>query len=590
MTSSAVTSRNMVNIGSASCGNKQRYWNQWTYFTASEEVIQNALAVQYAVTVLRHRRICVYSGLEDEYGWNGYNMQVNYLNKVGYVQNTDYYVYTWSQGYAAYQKLNIQSLMLFDYNGDFVQQLIRDTSGAQASVAVYCGSYWGGRLLDFYYRGYGLTYKSQRFFLTASNGLAKDSALNYIQLFNTQYTGAAITVENALQQVYSVAGWIAGTMAVKAYEALRDSGKDCTATNLQRLLLGPGAVREWTVGTDFLIGGFSGECGLSTADDPNSGCNCNQGDRTAYIYEVGLTSAAPHFNSINPAAGNSTLTLPQTLCYMQKQSLPIPLLVALLESSVSGFDIPNLGNYAQRLATQMGTVRNQANETVYFDVSVVTADDSGSYLTDAAADQKIQTVMGVAPSTLQVDNFFLVGVVRPTVAGNWGYTADAIHVTPTMPQTLYYSLALPIQHAAPEGEAYHYCVPVTTAMPNVNGLSTTVAASEAFWNCPASFSVARGGGSGGAAEDVEEGAALPPEPVRRRRVPRVTMPLTSCGTTRLCITDGDGVGTSFPRRPPRGWLPTPGAPCCCPSRTSPCTTRRCPAPFPARRRTCGTGC
>eukprot|EP00796_Vickermania_ingenoplastis_P010777 gene10777-biopygen7833 len=83
-------------------------------------------------------------------------------------------------------------------------------------------------------------------------------------------------------------------------------------------------------------------------------------------------------------------------------------------------------------------------------------------------------------------------------------------------------------------------------MPNVNGLSTTVAASEAFWNCPASFSVARGGGSGGAAEDVEEGAALPPEPVRRRRVPRVTMPLTSCGTTRLCITDGDGVGTSFP--------------------------------------------
>eukprot|EP00796_Vickermania_ingenoplastis_P010788 gene10788-biopygen7710 len=129
MTSSAVTSRNMVNIGSASCGNKQRYWNQWTYFTASEEVIQNALAVQYAVTVLRHRRICVYSGLEDEYGWNGYNMQVNYLNKVGYVQNTDYYVYKWSQGYAAYQKLNIQSLMLFDYNGDFVQNLFGTRAG-----------------------------------------------------------------------------------------------------------------------------------------------------------------------------------------------------------------------------------------------------------------------------------------------------------------------------------------------------------------------------------------------------------------------------------------------------------------------------
>eukprot|EP00796_Vickermania_ingenoplastis_P010815 gene10815-biopygen7732 len=58
-------------------------------------------------------------------------------------------------------------------------------------------------------------------------------------------------------------------------------------------------------------------------------------------------------------------------------------------------------------------------------------------------------------------------------------------------------------------------------MPNVNGLSTTVAASEAFWNCPPR-SRWRAGWLGGAAEDVEGRPA--PEPVRRRRVPRVTMP------------------------------------------------------------------
>eukprot|EP00796_Vickermania_ingenoplastis_P010797 gene10797-biopygen7718 len=65
-------------------------------------------------------------------------------------------------------------------------------------------------------------------------------------------------------------------MAVKAYEALRDSGKDCTATNLQRLLLGPGAVREWTVGTDFLIGGFSGECGSPPPTTPTAGATATR--------------------------------------------------------------------------------------------------------------------------------------------------------------------------------------------------------------------------------------------------------------------------------------------------------------------------
>eukprot|EP00796_Vickermania_ingenoplastis_P001962 gene1962-biopygen1616 len=319
----------IMNLGSFTCGMTHRSWNKLGYFTQADEMIQSGLAIRYMVNVLRLKRVVLLGGSNyvQEYGSQANDLMSAYLKSAGYALNTNYFIFdATSDAYSSFTALNAQAVMLFNAPDSFAKNLVRDTTNS-GSMIMFTGFYSMANLVNAII-GRNLQYSAQRLFITFPNQMAQDTSLGYIKLFNSQYSGT-ISSTGPIEQLFSVAGWLIGTMVVNIYQAMDKSGLKCTNKSFQNFLLGPGAVRSWTIGTDFQLGGYSGECSIT--GNENSGCNCNQGGRTAWIYEVGLTSASPHVSTTKYADGNSSLAISQSSCYMKNNDLPVPILITVLE-------------------------------------------------------------------------------------------------------------------------------------------------------------------------------------------------------------------------------------------------------------------
>eukprot|EP00796_Vickermania_ingenoplastis_P007493 gene7493-biopygen5092 len=293
---------NIMNLGSFTCGMTHRSWNKLGYFTQADEMIQSGLAIRYIVHQLRLKRVALIGGSKyiSAYGAQANDLMAAYLKSAGYILDTNYFVFNaYSDSYSAFTALNAQAAMLYYAPDSFSTNVVKDNA-MSGSMIMFTGFYSMANLVNVII-GRNLRYSSQRLFITFPNQMAQDTSLGYIKLFNSQYSGT-ISTTGPIEQLFSVAGWLIGTMVVSIYQAMDKSGLTCTNKSFQNFLLGPGAVRSWTIGTDFQLGGYSGECSIT--GDENSGCNCNQGGRTAWIYEVGLTSTSPHVSTTKYADGN----------------------------------------------------------------------------------------------------------------------------------------------------------------------------------------------------------------------------------------------------------------------------------------------
>eukprot|EP00796_Vickermania_ingenoplastis_P000303 gene302-biopygen276 len=321
-------------------------------------------------------------------------------------------------------------------------------------------------------------------------------------------------------------------MAVSIYRGMGVSGLACDPKGLETFLLGPGAVRSWTIGTDYVLGGYSGECAPGSSAAANSGCSCNQGGRTAWLYQVTLASSAPKYKKIAAASGNSSLSIPQSKCYMEAADLPVPLLVTVLESSGSSLDlsgITGLGDLGKSVAARMGYIpRTESRPAIQLVVNSFTS-TSDNYVTNIAADQMISVVAGIASQTVKLGSFLQFGILRPSEAADFEYNTKMFHVTPTCIRTIYSSLGIPIEAAAPPGEAYHYCVPSAFSIPRPS-TDSYVASARSFWNCPLSFT-----------SEASRSILMP------RKPPSLRAGANSCSNqNQMCIINGDG-STSFPQ-------------------------------------------
>eukprot|EP00796_Vickermania_ingenoplastis_P000305 gene304-biopygen279 len=167
--------------------------------------------------------------------------------------------------------------MLFDFTTSFVSQLLKDTS--QGKIVMFTGLYSMSTLMAQITAN--LAYSSQRLFIASPNQMASETSLNYITLFNSQFSaansGMSLSATDPIQQLLSVAGWLVGTMAVSIYRGMGVSGLACDPKGLETFLLGPGAVRSWTIGTDYVLGGYSGECAPGSSAAANSGVQLQPG-------------------------------------------------------------------------------------------------------------------------------------------------------------------------------------------------------------------------------------------------------------------------------------------------------------------------
>eukprot|EP00796_Vickermania_ingenoplastis_P011435 gene11435-biopygen8307 len=257
-TSKACAKNNVMNIGSFTEGMTYRVWNPLSYFTQSDDFIQSALSVRYAVTELRLRRLALLNVAA--YGTDGNDMQAAYLKSAGYAESTEYVkIDTSSSGaYNTFQSFNAQAAMLLDYDNTFVSKLLKDST--QGSIVMFTGSYSTSTLMSQITSN--LAYSAQKLFIAFPNQMASETSLNYIKVFNSQFSaanpGESLSATDPVQQLLSVAGWLVGTMAVSIFQAVDKSGFACNPAGLQNYLLGSGAVRTWTVGTDYVLGGYSG--------------------------------------------------------------------------------------------------------------------------------------------------------------------------------------------------------------------------------------------------------------------------------------------------------------------------------------------
>eukprot|EP00796_Vickermania_ingenoplastis_P000676 gene676-biopygen566 len=475
----------IMNLGSFTCGMMHRSWNKLGYFTQADEMIQSGLAIRYMVNVLRLKRVVLLGGeyYDKKYGSQANDLMSAYLKSAGYVLNTNYFIFdATSDAYTSFTALNAQAVMMYFAPDGFAKNLVRDTTNS-GSMIMFTGFYSMANLVNAII-GNNLQYSAQRLFITFPNQMAQDTSLGYIKLFNSQYSGT-INTTGPIEQLFSVAGWLIGTMVVNIYQAMDKSGLTCTNKSFQNFLLGPGAVRSWTIGTDFQLGGYSGECSIT--EDENSGCNCNQGGRTAWIYEVGLTSASPHVSTTKYADGNSSLAISQSSCYMKNNDLPVPILITVLESSDIGMSqITGLGTFAASVTASIGYIsRTESRPAVEITVDTLTATGDSSFANSAAQDRIMDIVTGVAGQSLDLSNFMTFGVVRLTASEDFGYAAKSFHMIPTYKQTAFYALAEPIEAAAPPGEAYNYCAPTMYAVaPGQSSfLAPYIEPARSFWNC-----------------------------------------------------------------------------------------------------------
>eukprot|EP00796_Vickermania_ingenoplastis_P001110 gene1110-biopygen908 len=185
-TSKACGANSVMNVGSFTEGMTYRVWNRLSYFTQTEDTIQNALAARYVVTELRLRRVALLSVAA--YGSAGNALQVAYLKSAGYVEKTDYTVVdtSSSSAYSSFQSFKAQAVMLFDFTTSFVSQLLKDTS--QGSIVMFTGLYSMSALMAQITAN--LAYSSQRLFIASPNQMASETSLNYITLFNSQFSAA----------------------------------------------------------------------------------------------------------------------------------------------------------------------------------------------------------------------------------------------------------------------------------------------------------------------------------------------------------------------------------------------------------------
>eukprot|EP00796_Vickermania_ingenoplastis_P001089 gene1089-biopygen875 len=227
-TSKACAKNNVMNIGSFTEGMTYRVWNPLSYFTQSDDFIQSALSVRYAVTELRLRRLALLNVAA--YGTDGNDMQAAYLKSAGYAESTEYVkIDTSSSGaYNTFQSFNAQAAMLLDYDNTFVSKLLKDST--QGSIVMFTGSYSTSTLMSQITSN--LAYSAQKLFIAFPNQMASETSLNYIKLFNSQFSaanpGESLSATDPVQQLLSVAGWLVGTMAVSIFQAMDKSDSRAT--------------------------------------------------------------------------------------------------------------------------------------------------------------------------------------------------------------------------------------------------------------------------------------------------------------------------------------------------------------------------
>eukprot|EP00796_Vickermania_ingenoplastis_P011425 gene11425-biopygen8302 len=185
-TSKACAKNNVMNIGSFTEGMTYRVWNPLSYFTQSDDFIQSALSVRYAVTELRLRRLALLNVAA--YGTDGNDMQAAYLKSAGYAESTEYVkIDTSSSGaYNTFQSFNAQAAMLLDYDNTFVSKLLKDST--QGSIVMFTGSYSTSTLMSQITSN--LAYSAQKLFIAFPNQMASETSLDYIKLFNSQFSAA----------------------------------------------------------------------------------------------------------------------------------------------------------------------------------------------------------------------------------------------------------------------------------------------------------------------------------------------------------------------------------------------------------------
>eukprot|EP00796_Vickermania_ingenoplastis_P011459 gene11459-biopygen8322 len=403
---SKACANNVMNIGSFTEGMTYRVWNPLSYFTQSDDFIQSALSVRYAVTELRLRRLALLNVAA--YGTDGNDMQAAYLKSAGYAESTEYVkIDTSSSGaYNTFQSFNAQAAMLLDYDNTFVSKLLKDST--QGSIVMFTGSYSTSTLMSQITSN--LAYSAQKLFIAFPNQMASETSLNYIKVFNSQFSAAnreSLSATDPVQQLLSVAGWLVGTMAVSIFQAMDKSGFACNPAGLQNYLLGSGAVRTWTVGTDYVLGGYSGECASGSSGAANSGCSCNQGGRTAWLYQVTLASSAPS-TTRSPRRRGTRACPSLSPCYMEAADLPTPLLITVLESSGSSLDlsgITDLGTLGKSMVSSMGYIpRTESRGAIQLVVNSMTS-TSDTDVTTTAQNTKMSVVTGIASQTVQLIAF-----------------------------------------------------------------------------------------------------------------------------------------------------------------------------------------
>eukprot|EP00796_Vickermania_ingenoplastis_P002591 gene2591-1610_t len=490
--SGTAQTQRITNIGSYFKGDIPRHWNDLTYLTRSSELLEAMMAIRYAIIVLRTKRIAFSTADAVWAGPQQLRYLTNFVKAVGYQKGVDYVLYDGK--FSSFQAGMPQAQLLFDFAVTFPPLYLKST--LFINLVTLSSSYNYGKLQAYYSTAELPTGFSQRLFMTNTNHIAKDLNHAYIQnhfLSNWKacYSSTTHTIQDndPYAQIYSVAGWIVGSMTARAVQGLVSTGAACSSTHLQQYLLGPGVSASWTIGEDFRVATFSGMCDTEqSSTTQRSGCQCNQGGRSVWLYEIALGSRAGAAPS-NIESMNYSLSVSEASCYFAEQDIPVPLLLSLLTCpTCSGTGVTL--DYAQRVVEAVGVVQQSRQrssiEIKLNEIQLTSPTDAASVRAYLSSRRLGVAVTGVGSDALPLENTLKLSLLQYSLTNlaNAPYREDAVTVYPNLGPSIYNALAIPIQETAPPGAAYYYCSPTAFQLADDGGY---VSPARRYWKCPLSF-------------------------------------------------------------------------------------------------------
>lgn len=478
--SPGVNESKMVNFGPMISGESQRVWNSVSYFTRADEMVEAVLALTYAVSVLRVRRVCVYysgeNGGSADY-WKQVTFLSDYASKIGFsfeaqgLESKALFTYAYSESSftTAFVANNPQALIMMQTDGNsetFVTQYL--STDSLGNLVTIVGSFAFSNVLTYYTSALSSGSTTQRLLFTSTNALATETSFKYITRFQADWNANSgtpfVNDTDYSVQMLSVSGWINGMMLLNALD--NDDARE-NAESFHNSLFGMGgAPQGWIIGDDLRIGGYSPGC--SSSSETISGCNCNQGGRQVRLYEVPL----PQADGDRAASNISSFVYSETLCYLKNVNIPIPIFITLMNYSTG--EMSQLGvdaDFVRRAATSMNIPSSWNSSRIDFSTNYITFDDpstAGNLFNNSAQssgfayDSNIQVIVGASDLSVRngMNNYLLLNVFNSSLDGTSGEDdlPYSLYVSPSLQDT--FNSVIPLLSGPPDtqGAGGTYCV------------------------------------------------------------------------------------------------------------------------------------